>query len=303
MRTFINYLRNIGVTDNEVATLKNCTSEIQSQINSKASASSISNIDNTSDANKPVSTAQATAIGAKIPKVAAQTLYVAGIGTVAENYAELAAAYALAKTMTPYGNALATGNRVTIVIAPGLYNDGSTLNVDTQFIDLVSLTGKADIILSGINVTANDVYLKGISTGTATFTIATALNMLKCENCIGLGILSFRSGINFGGTVSGTFINCIGGDYSFGGSYTYPFVVSGTFINCIGGINGFGGQGTVSGTFTNCIGGDNSFGNDAGTLIGKLYWCRLTSGTFQTVSGAGQTRMCLDGTNTLNNQG
>ena len=63
-----------------------------------------------------------------------------------------------------------------------------------------------------------------------------------------------------------------------------------------------GGAGVASGTFTNCVADQSSFG-DFGTLSGKLYWCRLTFGSFETVSGGGQTRMCLNGSNVLNNQG
>ena len=129
---------------------------------------------------------------------------------------------------------------------------------------------------------------------------------------------------SFGGycTASGTFTNCIGGTYSFGGAgiasgifvnctgttYLFGFtgIASGTFTNCIAG-DGFAGCGIASGIFTNCIGGNFSFGNDGGpytgTLSGKLYYCRITTGTFKTVSGGGITRLCLDGTNAENNQG
>jgi hypothetical protein len=141
-------------------------------------------------------------------------------------------------------------------------------------------------------------------------------------NCKG-GIASFAGGIgptsagecsgiftdcvggdnSFGITASGTFTNCIGGAQSFASN---GGTASGTFTNCISGIGSFGASivfgGTASGTFTNCIGGDGSFGT-YGTLSGKLYYCRLTSGTFATVSGAGITRLCLDGSNAENNQG
>jgi len=157
-------------------------------------------------------------------------------------------------------------------------------------------------------------------------------------NCIG-GNYSFGND----GTASGTFINCIGGDSSFGGSIFNATTASGTFTNCIGGDYSFAGTdasftffvggtasgtfkyctassysfggsndtsglspGTASGSFTNCVGGVYSFGNDPvglSTLSGKLYWCKLTSGNFQTVSGSGQTRMCLTGTNVEDNQG
>ena len=104
------------------------------------------------------------------------------------------------------------------------------------------------------------------------------------------------------GHASGTFTNCTGGSLAFGG---YGGTASGTFTRCTGGDYAFGGDssGTASGTFTNCTGGNGSFGGFGGTLSGKLYFCRLTSGSFETVSGSGQTRYCLDGTNTANNQG
>jgi hypothetical protein len=122
------------------------------------------------------------------------------------------------------------------------------------------------------------------------------------------------------GTASGTFINCTGGAYSFGeniasGTFTNCIAggqsfgassgntASGTFMNCTAGDQSFGYQGTASGTFTNCTGGSGAFGGDGGTLSGKLFYCRLTSGMFTTVSGAGITRLCLDGSNVENNQG
>jgi hypothetical protein len=55
----------------------------------------------------------------------------------------------------------------------------------------------------------------------------------------------------------GTFIDCTGGSYSFGGN-SYPGA-GGTFIRCVGGDDAFGGEGPSSGTFINCVGGNNSF--------------------------------------------
>lgn len=121
------------------------------------------------------------------------------------------------------------------------------------------------------------------------------------------------------GTASGTFTDCVGSEFSFGSE----LLASGIFINCEGGTYAFAGAGTASGTFNNCVGGELSFGGDGGTasgvftkceagiksfgvggiLSGKLYYCQLTSGTFETVSGAGITRLCIDGDNNENNQG
>jgi hypothetical protein len=113
-----------------------------------------------------------------------------------------------------------------------------------------------------------------------------------------------------GGTASGTFTNCQGRDRAFGGGSSSSSTASGRFTNCIalGSYNFGGGGGTASGTFNNCIGGEKSFGGAnfngtlPGVLSGKLYYCRLTLGTFRTKSGAGRVVLCIDGNNNQNNQ-
>lgn len=254
--------------------------------------------------------------------------------------------------------------RSTVVIAPGEYKFGtSAFTVDTPYINIVSLTGNADVLLDGINVTADNVYLKGLNCGVNTFTVATNLNGLSCERCVG-GDGSFGGGGDAsgtfenctggngsfggdGGTASGTFINCAagdnsfgsggelgggtvsdtarlnnctGGDYSFGGGGT----ALGTYNHCIGGFGSFGGyggrsfgtfnhctgdddsfgggQGEVSGTFNNCAGGAGSFGNGEGgsiTSTARLYYCRLTSGSFPTPEPGGKLVLCIDGNDTV----
>ena len=145
-------------------------------------------------------------------------------------------------------------------------------------------------------------------------------------NCTG-GSNSFAGSSFVSMTASGTFINCEGGGSSFG-SGSSPSVSSGIFVNCTTGANtGFSSAGTASGTFidceagstafggtpfpastasgtfTNCIGGSNAFGGgSSGTATGKFYQCRLTSGTFKTVTGAGLMRNCIDGNNNIVNQ-
>ena len=100
------------------------------------------------------------------------------------------------------------------------------------------------------------------------------------------------------GYANGTFSNCTSGDISFGSAGS-----TGSFFNCQSGIRSFGSDGECSGVYNNCIAGDGSFGKSvSGTLTGKLYYCRLTTGTFQTVSGGGRTIYCIDGSNNTNNQ-
>ena len=228
--------------------------------------------------NSPTATYVLTAQGVGIPPVWAVAgggggisgtsyVYVAGNGTAAANGTALLAAYTAASALTPYGSALSATNRVAIVVGPGQYTTtGFTLS--NQFVDLVSLTGNPDVFLSAISVTANDVYIRGMNLGTTAFTIASNLNLLKVEKCIG-GAASFG---HYGVIASGTFTDCTGGDGSFGEA-----LASGTFTNCIGGGASFGGYDTASGKFTNCTGGSVSFGSGS-TLS-------VASGTFVNCTG------------------
>jgi hypothetical protein len=97
------------------------------------------------------------------------------------------------------------------------------------------------------------------------------------------------------------FENCVGGDNSFNGvtdetsGDTY-----GTFTNCVGGLSSFGGS-AAYGIFTSCKSGQFSFGVDGGFLYGQLLFCRLTAGSYDTPSGSGIIRFCLDGDNNIVN--
>lgn len=113
---------------------------------------------------------------------------------------------------------------------------------------------------------------------------------------------------NINSIASGIFIRCEttnSASFGFGGGF------SGTATDCIGGSNAFGANTLtpaigISGTLTRCQGGSGSFGNGGTTstkINGSLYFCRLTSGTFPTVTSPGITRVCLDGSNVQNNQG
>ena len=260
-----------------------------------------------------------------------QYYYVAGNGTPTQNATELQTAYDLAKTIS----GLSATNRFKIIVGTGKYEFTGQFLINTQYIDFVSLTNDADVeFTNGISVTANNVFLKGLKTSLP-FQIDTNLNLLICDTCIG-GNQSFGGNV----TASGTFNNCIGGDESFGGgtggtasgaftnctagSFCFGGAIasgtfnncksldvsfgfqtsSGTFINCKGKGRCFGGSFSspvASGTFSNCIGDSGCFGSN-GTLTGKLYYCRITVFTFNTVSSGGRTYYCVDGNGNPNNQ-
>ena len=270
------------------------------------------------------------------------------------NGAALIAAYTAAKALTPNGEELSATNRACVIIPPGNYDldhgedDACVpLTLDTEFVDIIGLTtdrslqqiyGTPEATNSGVIVqTADDVHVSNLyvkiltevesanwnDTDSAAYFPSTSLSNTVVDNCQfdgqdgsndeGPRLFSMRlyieysgtfnncTGGNFafggaGGTASGTFTNCTGGGDAFGGGGT----ASGTFTNCTGGDYSFGGGGgTASGTFTNCTGGDYSFGGDGGTASGQLYYCRLTTGSFQTLAEGGKLRACVDGSDTF----
>lgn len=150
------------------------------------------------------------------------------------------------------------------------------------------------------------------------------------KNCTA-GHYSFGRSSDSPVTITGTFENCTAGNQSFGSSTDVVNIDGATFKNCHGGLGCFGysesadvtiiGNSTFEGctagdysfgyaenetatvgpaTFTNCVGGNISF-SGAGLLTGKLFYCRITTGTFQTPTGAGVIRLCIDGLNDVIN--
>jgi len=89
-------------------------------------------------------------------------VFVSANGTESENGLELIAAYNTAKTMNPSDE-----NRITVVAAPGYYVVPTTnLELDTEYIDLVSLDGNRSIIVSGFTQ-SSDIYYFSDATSTS----------------------------------------------------------------------------------------------------------------------------------------
>ena len=249
------------------------------------------------------------------------------------NGAALIAAYTAAKALTPNGEELSATNRACVIIPPGNYDldhgedDACVpLTLDTEFVDIIGLTtdrslqqiyGTPEATNSGVIVqTADDVHVSNLyvkiltevesanwnDTDSAAYFPSTSLSNTVVDNCQfdgqagskyeGPRLFSMRLYIEY----SGTFNNCTGGKGAFGSGGT----ASGTFTNCTGENSAFGGGGgTASGTFTNCTGGEAAFGGDEGTLSGQLYYCRLTTGSFQTLAEGGKLRACVNGSDTF----
>jgi hypothetical protein len=215
-------------------------------------------------------------------------ILVNGKGTSEENGAELQAAYDAAKIITP-----SVGNRYTILVAPGDYyfpDNNNQFIIDANDIDIISLSGIADVYLSGVSVVAvKDVYLKGLNTSQAItlggvqagFNITNNSGQVY-DTCVG-GDFSF----GYGGEISGTFINCTAGNFSFCSAPTAGFppigiteqsgdpILSGILTDCTAGFNSFGHSDmnfntAVTGTLTNCTAGDASFGSAPGQFYGTV---------------------------------
>jgi hypothetical protein len=239
----------------------------------------------------------------------------------ADNASKLTAAYNIAKTLTPGGNALDSGNRAAVILLPGRYDyeASSGLELDTNYVDLIGVGFRDSVQIAtddadgyalkisastrianmwlkdagGVgntclenNTTSSDVVMVNVR---LTDTIDTEEWAGRYEN------IYSASGGCFGGTASGTFINCDCGYSSFGVAALGAGVASGTFINCTGGQYAFGGnECTASGTFKNCHAGAESFGAD-GTASGTFINCTsgdegfggngLASGTFKNCHG------------------
>ena len=73
------------------------------------------------------------------------------------NGANLLAAYAAAKALSPNGKARDADNRVTVLVPPGAYDLGAgQLVLDTEFVDLVGMsTARDDQHVSGTSSGAN----------------------------------------------------------------------------------------------------------------------------------------------------
>jgi len=225
----------------------------------------------------------------------------------------LLAAYSLAKTTLPNGASLSTVNRLAVILPAATYDLGTqSLILDTQYIDIVGSTSDrskhyitsnvGEISRGTVQQTANDVKLfnltiKNSNTTYSPLTLSTTspaayfpntnLNLTYVENVLFTSNSNYtwstrtaieysgtfinctggNKSFGYNGTASGTFTNCTGGNYSFGDA-------SGNFTSCTSGIGSFGGDGgAATGTFTNCTGGDYSFGGSGGTASGTFTNC------------------------------
>jgi hypothetical protein len=222
-------------------------------------------------------------------------IFVEANGTPTQNGGYLTASYALAKLTSP----LIT-DRFSVLLGPGYYKFNSDFNIDTEYIDVVSLTGDRDVYITGSNtivIGADNVYVRGIDVDTKNFTITSSFQNTIIKNCKGGdGSFGGDSTLLNAFIIASTFIDCEGGDNSFAGNGS----AYGIFINCIGGDNSFGNF--CDGIFTDCVGGDNSFATQGNITGGTFENCTAGNASFAsigTIDISAKLKRCTGGQNSF----
>lgn len=187
--------------------------------------------------------------------------------TPQQNGFELISKYNFAKTTMPNGQPLSPSNRFTILVAPGVYSFTSiiapSLDLDTPYIDIISLSGEADVFIdtlfssTPIIVTTSDIKLVGLNVGGQALAIEGQYAETYYKNIIG-GDYCFSSQNN-GTKTSGNFENCRGGVGSFGNANNAGHLWYASFKNCSGSFYCFGEKNYYS-NFENCQASHFSFG-------------------------------------------
>jgi len=170
-----------------------------------------------------------------------------------------------------------------LIIGPGEYNIATPLVID-NYVSVVSLTGQRDVIISGsdVQVTAGanieGEIICGLNLKNTKFIVDSGLDLITFKNIKALSNFSFDNNNVPGGSLSGTFIDCEGGERSFASSLGAN--ASGTFIGCKVSGNSFGSNdGITSGRFIDCESTSvRSFGA----------YSQQTGGYFRNCTGGGQ---------------
>lgn len=187
--------------------------------------------------------------------------------TPENNAIALYSAYQFAKIQNPNGGPKSDTNRFVIFLAPGRYtfNLGfpTELDLDTPYIDIVSLSGEADVTITSLatniplKVSTSDIKLRGINLEGQSIQINSSYGNNYFENIIG-GERNFSNDF-LNGDIAGNFKNCVGGIYSFGDSNYNQTIYNSTFENCTAGDWSFG-YNVLDSKFKNCTAAFSSFG-------------------------------------------
>lgn len=265
------------------------------------------------------------AIGGGLATSASQYIIVGGAASGAANWTALSNAYVASAAATPNGAALASGNRYTVYLLPGVYDQGaSSLVMTNNYVDLVGMSENTGIRV--YNGTPNDADIVIKTSGTIGISLG-AIDAWLINLCLEGTASTSRPYSPTSGTAThrlknvyivNSTANAIPNEYQgmpqtvYGGYYedvrcwnagSFSGEASGTFIRCKAGAygfghSGFGGSGIASGTFIDC---EASFGFGSATASGMFLRCRTlpTSGTpnnqgFGTGAGATFSGMAID---------
>jgi hypothetical protein len=234
--------------------------------------------------------------------------------TAVDNFAALAAAYAEAKLLTPYGNALSATNRATVLLMPGIYDAGATgLTLDAQYVDIVGIGSKRDVVVTSgstfasggtVKKTANDIRLENFTIantnaghitaayyGSASYPAERFTDMVFTDDGSATGL-----GMRKDNLFDGTYKNCICTTAHGFRSTTSTIVdVAGTFTDCSSGTTSFGGNRT--GSHVRCTSTGDAFGTSSSTAYFED--CKAT-GKFASVGPlVGTYLRCTGGNNSF----
>ena len=185
-----------------------------------------------------------------------------------------------------------------LIIGPGEYELPSDLVIN-NLVSVVSLTGQKDVnitsgdvqVSSGAN--AKSTIIAGLNLQANKFIVNTNLSQITVKNVEARAGNSFDSASG-GGNLSGTFIDCFGGESSFASSSGAN--ASGTFIRCdarkpsdVSGFSFGSTSGSTSGYFDSCgslVGNNDSgggyanFGRSGLNIGGYFYYCKGQAQSF-----------------------
>ena len=133
-------------------------------------------------------------------------------GVPATDGANLLAAYTAAKALTPNGAALSATNRAVVFLPPAVYNTGTGLQLNAQYVDIIGLSPDAShCTVDKLSQTANDVHVSNITIAPNGCSIGSNLPLAVWTNCKFSTYGGFSSLASYyWPTITGTFIGCVG---------------------------------------------------------------------------------------------
>jgi hypothetical protein len=215
---------------------------------------------------------------------------------------------------------LAGGNRRTVILAPGKHTLTAKLTLDTDYVNIVSLsTNPDDTIVIGtiassalVEQTADTINLLGFTITNESTTApigfyqnAAASNVNSVYRYMDFYTPgdSCYAGDKLNGNITGRFERCVGGNESFGGcgGRGMPIDVTAVFIDCEAGYKSYAIGYECAGTFIRCTGGDHCFGGYSSSYYGKFTGyaedCEASGQSFGMGDGdpSGHTKCYLSG--------